>query len=87
MTSKGIREATDDMKSLGRSASISSTTRRATSRTLSSVAASSRGVKARETIRRILACSAPSILTMEFPNTALAQAAGSGVVTPGALAK
>ena len=49
----------------------------------SSAAASSLGVNAREMVLRSPACSAPSMLTMELPNTALAQGAGSGVVTPG----
>ncbi|CAO0834318.1 hypothetical protein SMICM17S_12171 [Streptomyces microflavus] len=87
ITSSGSREAADGMKSPGRS-EISSSTRRPASRPMfSSVAASSRGVKRREIIRRSAACSGPSMLTIEFPNSAFAQPAGSGVVTPGALAK
>ncbi|MDF9874163.1 hypothetical protein OKW18_006301 [Streptomyces pratensis] len=87
MTSNGMREGAARMKSPGPSARTSSTSRRATASMFSSAAASSLGVKAREMVRRSAACSAPSMFTMEFPNTALAQGAGSGTVTPGALAK
>ncbi len=75
------------MKSRGRSAISSSTSRPASLPTFSSTSASSRGVNRREMIRRSAACSGPSMFTIECPNSAFAQPAGSGVVAPGALAK